>query len=70
MTWEGVISLAARRKPVCYTVRIRQGWEGELAVFVEDIADDERSRKAAADAMRRAADLIEGNIADEDEGEP
>lgn len=27
--------------------------------MVRDIADDDRSRKAAADAMRRAADLIE-----------
>ncbi len=63
MTWRGVISLAARRRPVCYTVHIRQGWEGELAVRVSDIADDERSRKAAAAAMREAADLIEHGTA-------
>lgn len=59
VTWEGVISLASRRPAVNYTIRIRQGWDGELAVLVEDIARDSRSRKAAADAMRRAADLIE-----------
>ena len=56
----GVISIGAYRKPVTYTVRIRQGYEGELAVWVQDIADDPRSRKAAAEAMRRAADMIEG----------
>lgn len=59
MSMFGVLSLAAHRKPVCWTVHIRQGWEGELAVSVEDIADDPRSRAAAAEALRRAADLIE-----------
>jgi hypothetical protein len=59
MSWEGVISLGAHRKPVCWTIHIRQGWDGELAVYVKDIADDARSRKAAIAALRRAADLIE-----------
>lgn len=59
MPGAGVVSINALRKPVTYTIRLRQGWEGELAVWVQDIADDERSRKAAADAMRRAADMIE-----------
>jgi len=54
-----VISLADRRPPVCYTVRIVHRWDDSLEVLVEDIASDERSRASAADAMRRAADLIE-----------
>ncbi len=62
----GVISIGAYRKPVTYTVRLRQGYEGELAVWVQDIADDSRSRKAAADAMRRAADMIEASIEGEE----
>lgn len=59
MTGRGVVSLAARRKPVTYTVRLRQGWEGELAVWVTGVVDDARSRQAVADALRRAADMIE-----------
>lgn len=60
--WPGlgnVVSLASRRQPVTYTVRLRQDYEGGLAVWVEGVADDERSREAVADALRRAADMIE-----------
>lgn len=57
----GVISIAAYRKPVCYTVRLRQGWDGELAVSVDDVKDDPHSRKAVAAALRRAADMIEAD---------
>jgi hypothetical protein len=54
-----VVSLAAKRPAVEYTVRLRQGWDGELAIFVEDLQNDPRSRKAVADALRRAADLLD-----------
>lgn len=54
-----VIKLSGRRPPVCYSVHIIQHWDDRLEVFVDDIASDERSRRSAADAMRRAADLIE-----------
>ncbi len=50
-----VINLADRRQPVSYTVRITQHWDGSLEVFVEDVADDERSRQSVADALARAA---------------
>lgn len=59
MSGAKVISLSDRRPPVCYTVRITQHWDDTLEVFVEDISSDERSRASAADAMRRAADMIE-----------
>ena len=61
-TWPGlgnVISLAGRRDPVTYTVRLRQDYEGGLAVWVEGVTDDPRSRGAVADALRRAAAMIE-----------
>lgn len=61
LTGRGVVSLGASRPAITYTVRIRQGWEGELAVWVQDVADDKRSRLAIADALRRAAAIIEDN---------
>lgn len=61
-----VINLGDHRPDVNWTVHIRQGWDGTLAVLVEDISSDIESRKRAADAMRRAADLIEhGTIENE-----
>ena len=58
-TPDNVVSLGSRRAPVTYTVRLRQDYEGGLTVWVEGVADDERSREAVADALRRAADMIE-----------
>jgi hypothetical protein len=55
-----VVDLADHRPPVCYTVRLKEHWDGRLEIFVEDVADDERSRKAVADALRRAADYLFG----------
>lgn len=54
-----MIDLADHRAPICYTVRLTQHWDGKLQVLVEDIADDERSRKAVAKALRSAADVLE-----------
>lgn len=54
-----IVDLADRRPPVSYTVRLLQHWDGRLQIFVEDVADDQRTRKAVADALRRAADGIE-----------
>lgn len=56
----GVVDLSDYRKPVNYTVRISQGYDGSLTVSVEDLQDDPRSRQAVADALRQAATLIEG----------
>ena len=54
-----VLELADRRAPVCYTVRLCQWYDGRLEIKVEDVAADERSRKAVADALRRAAEYLD-----------
>ena len=58
-----VINLADRRQPVSYTVRITHHWDDRLEVFVEDVADDERSRQSVADALARAASVFANRIA-------
>ena len=54
-----VIALAARRPPVTYTVTLTHHWDDTLEVFVQDVADDTRSRASIADSLRWAADMIE-----------
>lgn len=54
-----VIDLASKRQPVCYTVHLVQHWDGRLEIMVQDVAEDERSRLAVSDALRRAADHLE-----------
>lgn len=56
-----VVDMTDRLPAVIYTVRLKQSHDGSLSVFVEDVADDQRSREAVADAMRRAADMIAGD---------
>ena len=58
MTDGPIIDLGSRREPVTYTVRLRHGWDGSLAIWVHDVADDERSRTSVADALCRAAEQI------------
>lgn len=53
-----IVELAHKRPPVCYTVRLVQHWDGRLEVHVEDLADDDRSRQAVADALDRAAEML------------
>ena len=53
-----VIDLGKRRSSVTYTVTITHHWDDTLEIFVQDVADDERSRAAVADALRRAADTF------------
>jgi hypothetical protein len=55
-----VVRLNDKRDPVLYSVHITQHWDGGVDVFVQDVADDEQSRKAVAYALRRAADGIDG----------
>lgn len=57
-----IIDLGARRPKVHYTVRLTQDYDGGLAVLVEDVQDDPRSRQAVADALRTAAQMIEDGI--------
>lgn len=54
-----VSDLNKRRKPVRYSIDIVQYWDGTLQIYVHDVARDERSRKAVADALRRAAANID-----------
>ena len=52
-----VVDLSARRKPVTYSVHITH-WDWHLEIFAEDVADDDRSRSAVADALARAAEVF------------
>lgn len=54
-----VIELSGKRPPVVYTVRISQHWNGTLEFFVEDVADDQRSRESIAWALRKMADCLD-----------
>jgi hypothetical protein len=63
-----LIDLADHRPPVCYTIHLTQHWDGRLGIKVEDVADDERSRRAVADALRRAADGIEQQLVSNGDG--
>jgi hypothetical protein len=65
-----LFDLNSRRKPVVYTVRLSQGYDGSLTVHVEGVADDRRSRAAVADALRQVADLFEWNFANENAPAP
>ena len=53
-----VIDLSAKRAPVDYTIRIRHHWDDRLEIFVEDVSDDERSKRAVAETLQRAADIF------------
>ena len=53
-----IVDLSAHRPPVIYTVRITHHWNDRLEIFVEDVADDDRSRRSVADALFRAARLF------------
>lgn len=57
-----LIDLADHRPPVCYTVRIVHFWDDRMEFHVEDVADDPRSRRSVADALRRAAGQLEQSV--------
>ena len=50
-----IVDLKAYRAPVKYTVHLTNHWDGSVEVFVDDVADDERSRTAVANTLERAA---------------
>lgn len=56
-----IIDLSDRREPVCYTVEVTHAWDGTVSVEVHNIAADPRSRKLAADALLRAAVMLESD---------
>lgn len=62
MTQDNVVSLATKRAPVVYTIRIRHHWDDTLEVFVEDVSDDERSKQAVADTLDRAAKMFRAGL--------
>lgn len=53
-----IVDLAAKRASVDYTIRIQHHWNDSLEVFVEDVSDDERSRRAVADTVERASRIL------------
>ena len=53
-----VVDLATKRAPMDYTIRIKHHWDDSFEVFVEDVSDDERSRRAVADTVERAAQVL------------
>lgn len=60
-----VININGKKPPVIYVVRIAQHWNGELEFFVEDLADDPRSRESVAWALRQMAEALEkSNLAE------
>lgn len=50
-----LVDLNSKRPPVTYTVQITHHWDGEVEVFVEGVADDERSRQAVREVLIRWA---------------
>lgn len=60
-----VVNLADKRQPVNYTIRIRHHWDDTIEVFVEDVSDDDRSRRAVSDALQRAADATRAALGEE-----
>lgn len=57
-----VAALHKKQKDVFYTVHIQQGFDGHFSVKVDDVADDERSRIAVAEALIKAAEIIKGSL--------
>lgn len=60
-----IISINSRKPPTFYTLRIAHHQDGKLQLFVEDVADDERSRESIAWAMRELADSLDDRRADD-----
>lgn len=56
-----VIDINAHKPPVIYAVRIAQYWDGRMEFFVEDVADDQRSRASIAWALRQMAGILDRN---------
>ena len=53
---DNILALSSRRVPTTYTVTITHHWDGTIESYVHDAADDQRSRDAVADALRRVAE--------------
>ena len=64
-----VVSLDDRRPPVTYTVRLKQWWDGRMAIWVQDVADSQEDRRRVAAALRKGADMIEDSALGDKHGQ-
>lgn len=55
-----VIQLSDHREPVSYTVHVTHHWDDRVEIWLEGVAQDQRSREAVAHALRSAA-VLAGN---------
>lgn len=55
---DNIVSLSAKRAPVCYTIHIVHHYDGTMEFYAEGVGDDERSRKSVAYACQQAADAF------------
>jgi hypothetical protein len=46
-----ITNISDKQKPVEYTLRVRHWFDGTVEMYVMDIGDDERSRKALRYAL-------------------
>ena len=53
---DNIIELSKCQAPVTYTVTITQHYDGVVEATVHDVADDDRSRAAVTDALRRVVE--------------
>ena len=58
---QNVLNFGDRKRPTNYTVHITQHYDGRMEFWFEDVADDDRSREAIADAMETGAKLLRGS---------
>jgi len=54
-----IISLAAYREPVTYTIDVTHHWDGKIEISVSGIMDDPRSKREAAKALLEAAAIAD-----------
>lgn len=58
-----VINMNSHREPVIYSIHVTHHWGGEVEVEVEGLTDNGRSHRAAAEALREAAAVLEARAA-------
>lgn len=61
-----VIDLADKRRPVDYSIHIRHHWDDTIEIFIEDVSDDERSKRSIADTLQRAADAARAALGEKE----
>lgn len=53
-----VVQFSDYKPPTCYSVHIASHWDGTLTIEVVDVQVDDRSMRAVADDLERAAALL------------